>query len=93
MLRSGEGRSAPFESRAESKLMRISVDGGKPQPIPGADAQTRGAVWGPDDVIVYATRNGLWRMPVAGGKPKPIFEGGESVVGTFLLVIFLCVIR
>jgi serine/threonine protein kinase len=77
---SWDGRSIVFESRAESKLMRVPVSGGTPVPIPGAHAQTRGIVWTPEDVLISAYDDALWRLPVAGGTPERLLDG-RTVVG------------
>ncbi|MCC7033355.1 MAG: serine/threonine-protein kinase [Acidobacteria bacterium] len=77
---SWDGRSIVFESRAESKLMRIPVSGGTPVPIPGAHAQTRGIVWTPEDVLISAYDDALWRLPIAGGTPERLLDG-RTVVG------------
>lgn len=77
---SWDGRSIVFESRSQSRLMRVAVDGGSPVAIAGAYAQTRGLMWAPDDIIVSAYNNGLWRTPVAGGTPQQILDA-KVVVG------------
>ena len=54
-------------------LKRVSVLGGSPVTICSLDGATlRGASWGPDDTIVFATERskGLMRVPAAGGKPE-----------------------
>ncbi len=66
-------------------LNRVSIEGGPPVPIveiPGDSI--RGASWGPDDTIIFATRStetGLLRVPAGGGEPevltRPNTERGE----------------
>ena len=63
---SPDGRWIGFESPGQGKLLRVAVEGGPPLTFSDFVA-TRGAMWGTDDVIVYATRDGLWRVSAAGG--------------------------
>ena len=63
---SPDGRWIGFESPGQWKLLRVAVEGGPPLTISDF-VETRGAMWGTDDVIVYATRDGLWRVSAAGG--------------------------
>ena len=53
------------------ELRRVSIDGGRPIAICKVDGTSRGASWGADDVIVFATSNsrGLLSVPAAGGEP------------------------
>jgi Tol biopolymer transport system component len=56
-------------------LFRASVDGGLWIPITDAvGGGSRGATWGPDDTIVFAsfTATGLFRVPVGGGEPESV---------------------
>jgi serine/threonine-protein kinase len=51
-------------------LMKVPIAGGPAVPIAPADGGTRGAVWTPDDTIVFATNaaaTGLQQVPAAGG--------------------------
>ena len=67
---SPDGRWIGFESPGQGKLLRVAVEGGPPLTFSDFVA-TRGAMWGTDDVIVYATRDGLWRVSAAaGGAPE-----------------------
>lgn len=69
---------------AASRLKKVSVAGGAPVEICRVPPVTRGASWGPDDVIVYTPANttGLWRVPAAGGSPQALtsvkHENGEQ---------------
>ena len=59
-------------------LKRISALGGSPVTICSLDGATlRGASWGPDDTIVFATErsNGLMRVPAAGGNTRALDDG------------------
>ena len=65
-------------------LQRVSIRGGPPVPIADVDAPPRGASWGADDTIIYATANagtGLWQVASGGGEPEvlttPDTERGE----------------
>ena len=55
-------------------LQKVSIHGGPPVTIgemPGGPP--RGASWGPDDTIIFATAatsTGLWRVPAGGGEPE-----------------------
>jgi Tol biopolymer transport system component len=55
---------------------RIPVTGGSPIEIGSPGPFPRGAVWGIDDEIIYATGNasGLWRVPAGGGTPEALTE-------------------
>ena len=65
-------------------LQRVSIRGGPPVPIAEVDGIPRGASWGADDTIVYATGSadaGLWQVASGGGEPEllttPDRERGE----------------
>ena len=65
-------------------LQRVSIRGGPPIRIAEPDGNSRGASWGADDTIVYATSvvdTGLWRVASGGGEPEllttPDRERGE----------------
>ncbi len=67
-------------------LRKVPVGGGPAVPITRIDGSTsRGATWGPDDTIVFATTNGatgLQRVAAAGGATtvltRPDAEQGEA---------------
>ncbi|RPH56366.1 MAG: hypothetical protein EHM89_15595, partial [Acidobacteria bacterium] len=53
-------------------LKKVSITGGPTITLCGFDGGPRGASWGHDDIIVFATADpntGLWRVPAGGGKP------------------------
>jgi len=64
------------------ELRRVSILGGPPLTICETSGGSRGASWGPDDTIVFATGNqrGLWQVPVGGGVPERLTtpEDGEG---------------
>ena len=41
-------------------------------------ARIWGASWGDSDVIVYATGQGIWRVPASGGTPERILQAGDN---------------
>jgi serine/threonine-protein kinase len=65
-------------------LRKVSTSGGPPMVIGPLTGASRGASWGPDDSIVFATSDtstGLLRVPASGGEPqvltKPDAAKGE----------------
>ena len=65
-------------------LKKVSTSGGPPIAICTLTGASRGASWGPDDSIVFATSDlstGLLRVPASGGEPevltKPDTARGE----------------
>ena len=53
-------------------IKKVAITGGAPVTITPAGAGSRGATWGPDDTIVFATgetATGLHRVSSAGGQP------------------------
>jgi serine/threonine-protein kinase len=75
-----DGQSIAFFSVFDTTLKRISVHGGPSQTICALDGQLRGASWGPDDTIVFATASskGLRRVPAAGGEPEVLTKVDAS---------------
>jgi serine/threonine-protein kinase len=66
------------------ELIKIAMSGGPPVPICRVDGQLRGASWGADGTIVFATSDpntGLFSVPANGGEPnaltKPDPQQGE----------------
>jgi eukaryotic-like serine/threonine-protein kinase len=61
---------------------KMPATGGAPVPIASFTERSRGATWGADDTIVYATTAGLYRVSAEGGEPRllvrPNRERGES---------------
>ena len=56
-------------------LQRVSVEGGPTSTICDIPGGLRGASWGADGTIVFATQNtasGLWRVSAVGGEPEPL---------------------
>ena len=81
---SPDGQWAAFADYGQ--LQKVPVGGGPAVPITRIDGPTsRGATWGPDDTIVFATTNGatgLQRVAAAGGATtvltRPDAEQGEA---------------
>ena len=89
-----EGASGPFFSPdgqwvaffANDKLLKISLDGGRPVTICDVPARAaRGGSWGDDGQIVFnpTFTSGLVRVAATGGRPTPItvhgtVEGGAD---------------
>jgi serine/threonine-protein kinase len=69
---SPDGEWVGYADVGDQTLKRMSVLGGTPLTICPLDGQMRGASWGPDDTIVFATAEsrGLFRVTAAGGKPE-----------------------
>jgi serine/threonine-protein kinase len=71
---------------AGAQLKKVATTGGPAVTVCPLDGSgPRGATWGTDDTIVFATSDtasGLWRVPAGGGEPtvitKPNPERGES---------------
>jgi serine/threonine-protein kinase len=72
---SRDGAWIVYQDGRDNTLKRISALGGSPVTICSLDGGAlRGASWGPDDTIVFATdqSKGLLRVPAAGGKPERV---------------------
>ena len=54
---------------ADGKLRKVSLPGGTPVTI-CESADHRGGSWGPEDVIVWASDEGLFRVSAAVGEPE-----------------------
>jgi serine/threonine-protein kinase len=55
------------------ELKKVSIAGGPPITLCRYGGTARGASWGPDDTIVFATNDpntGLFSVPAVGGEPK-----------------------
>ena len=70
-------------------LQRVSILGGPPVPIADVNTPPRGASWGADDTIIYATADGatgLWQVASGGGEPEPPDDAGYRArrAGTLL---------
>jgi serine/threonine-protein kinase len=88
-VRESDGADTPFfspDSRwlgfsTGTKIVKVPVEGGVPQTIVEAN-EIRGASWGPDGTIVFATgTSGLRRVPAGGGASEqlPGTEGGFAL--------------
>jgi eukaryotic-like serine/threonine-protein kinase len=71
------------------ELRRVSVAGGRPIAISKVDGTSRGASWGADDVIVFATSNsrGLLSVPAAGGTPTMLAAVTTGELAYFFPVV------
>ena len=70
---SPDSRTIGFFAPASSELRKVSVDGGPAIPVCRFQGAPRGATWGTDDMIVFATNDqatGLLSVPAGGGEPK-----------------------
>ena len=80
---SPDGESVGFRF-GNSILKRVSILGGPAVTIADVGSALRGASWGPDDSIVFATvtSKGLLRVPAVGGEPEVLTtvdpEQGET---------------
>ena len=65
----GVGSTLPV---MQGKLHKVPIGGGPPTTL--CDATNRGASWGPDGTIVFATSptSGLYRVSAAGGTAEPL---------------------
>jgi serine/threonine-protein kinase len=61
-----------FSDEGEFTLRKVSLSGGSATTIASIGREMRGASWGDDGAIVYATTEGLWRVPASGGTPVSI---------------------
>jgi Tol biopolymer transport system component len=95
----GLGVSAPFFSpdaqwigyAAGFDLKKVPTAGGAAITLTRLSGGLRGATWGPDDTIVFATSDfstGLLSVPAGGGEPKtltkPETNGGDHYFPSFL---------
>ena len=55
-------------------LRKLPLGGGPSVVVCVAASPMFGASWGPGDVIVFATADGLWRVHARGGEPQPLGE-------------------
>ena len=73
---SPDGESVGFW--ADGWLQRVPFTGGQPLRIAAVPVLDRGAAWGPDDTIVFAsTTEGLQRVSVSGGTPEMWADDGQ----------------
>jgi hypothetical protein len=62
-----------FAGGFNGELKKVAITGGPPITLCRFQGAARGASWGPDDTIVFATSDlttGLMSVPAAGGEPK-----------------------
>ena len=82
---SADGQWVAYLDEGDYTLRKIPMTGGPPVSIARVGRQMRGATWSAGDTIVYATDEGLWRVPAAGGTPaaivKPDPARGEQSFG------------
>ena len=73
---SPDGSWVGFRDALDNTLKRVSVLGGPPVTMCDCDISPsfRGASWGSDDMVVFATSNrkGLFRVPMVGGEPETL---------------------
>jgi serine/threonine-protein kinase len=80
---SPDGEWIGFVSQGQPRLLRVAITGGPSVPVAPIDGLFRGATWGPDGTIVFATgaATGLQRVPASGGETAvlttPNRERGE----------------
>jgi serine/threonine-protein kinase len=71
-----------FNDESDYTLRKMSLSGGPIVAITQIGREMLGATWGADDTIIYATGEGLWRVPASGGAPvsiaKPDASRGET---------------
>ena len=71
---SPDGEWVAFNDTRDNTLKKVSVLGGPPLTICRLDGFLRGASWGTNDTIVFATvgSGGLLQVPAVGGEPEPL---------------------
>ena len=74
-----------FDGASAPALKKVAITGGPAVTLARPDGPTRGASWGPDGTIIFATVNaktGLQRIAAAGGEPtvltRPNRAAGEA---------------
>ena len=79
------GNGSASSSQVPVTLKKVAITGGPALPLCRLDGASRGATWGDDDSIIFATAapsTGLQRVSSAGGEPtvltKPNRERGEG---------------
>jgi hypothetical protein len=77
---------------ADGKLKKVPLGGGLPVEICNVATATDetgllGASWGTDDFIVFASRQGIARVPAGGGAPTFLMKSSESEQFRFPLVL------
>ncbi len=72
---SPDARWIGFFTGVSGELKKVSIAGGAPISLCRVTGSPRGASWGPDETIVFATNEpttGLFRVSAGGGKPEVI---------------------
>ena len=66
---------------ADGSLKKVALAGGPPETLCAAELP-RGATWGPDDTIVFASLDafGLMQVSAAGGEPRPLTAPSEGTL-------------
>ena len=62
---------------SDNALMKVRITGGPPVTLTTVDSISRGATWGPDNTIIFATGNpatGLQRVSAEGGTPEVLTQ-------------------
>jgi len=82
---SPDGQCIGFMDNVDDVLKKVSVRGGSAVLLSQLDGPLRGATWGPEGTIVFATQNGasgLQQIHAAGGEAtvltRPNRDGGET---------------
>jgi eukaryotic-like serine/threonine-protein kinase len=73
---SRDGDSIAFQSRG--KLYRVARSGGPPVLMADAPARLTGGVWFEDGAILFATADGLFRLPSSGRVPVKMDDQGAD---------------
>lgn len=73
---SADGRWFAFV--LHDRIMKMPVAGGPAISVCTVELQVQGASWGADDVIVFATPAGLWRVSASGGEPRAIIASDTA---------------
>ena len=88
-IRDTKGSYLPFFSPdgewlafvADGAIRKVAFAGGSVRAICDVAGPVFGASWGSDDVIVFATAAGLWRVAAAGGTPTAL-TASDTARGT-----------
>ncbi len=59
-------------------IRKVALAGGPAITVCQVATNVPGASWGPNDVIVFATPAGLWRVPASGGDPRLLAASDTS---------------
>ena len=67
---SPDGDEVGFATGVDGTLKKIQISGGAAITLCPMPSLPRGASWGPDDTIIFARFDGLFRVSAAGGEPE-----------------------